>query len=106
RQRLRDLWGYDYQIECYVPGAKRKYGYFCLPLLYGDQFVGRMDAKADRKTGIMIVKHLVKEWEMDDEHFMAEWRKAMNGFLEFNGCKEYVIERTSPASLKTMHAQI
>ena len=99
RDRLRDLWGFDYQIECYVPEPKRKYGYFCLPLLYGDQFVGRMDAKADRKTRVMVVRHLVVEGDLDRALFMSEWRKAMEGFLAFNDCSEYVIERTTPASL-------
>ena len=48
RARLQSLFDFDYQIECYVPEAKRRYGYFALPLLYKDQLVGRMDCKAFR----------------------------------------------------------
>ena len=54
RARLQSLFNFDYQIECYVPAPKRRYGYFALPLLYKDQFVGRMDCKAfrnQRRTG-------------------------------------------------------
>jgi hypothetical protein len=47
RHRLRDFFDFDYQIECFVPAPKRKYGYFSLPVLVGDTFVARMDAKAD-----------------------------------------------------------
>ena len=56
RDRLIDLFGFDYQIECYVPEPKRKYGYFCLPLLLGSEFVGRVDAKAHRATGTLEIK--------------------------------------------------
>ena len=43
RDRLKALFQFDYQLECYLPEAKRKYGYFCLPLLYCDKFIGRID---------------------------------------------------------------
>ena len=52
RHRLKDFFDFDYQIECFVPAPKRKYGYFSLPILAGDKFIARMDAKADRKTKV------------------------------------------------------
>ena len=52
RKRLQQLFGFHYQIECYVPAAKRQYGYFCLPILWGERFVGRVDPKAHRSTGV------------------------------------------------------
>src|SRR5690606_16136752 len=55
RKRLNALFDFDYLIECYVPAPKRKYGYFCLPVLYGDNFIGRLDAKADRQSGVFKV---------------------------------------------------
>lgn len=61
RQRMRDLFDFDYQIECYVPKDKRKYGYFVLPILQGQAFVGRLDAKMDRKTGVLNILNLYLE---------------------------------------------
>jgi uncharacterized protein YcaQ len=50
RKRLASLFDYQYQIECYLPEHKRTFGYFCLPVLYGTDFIGRLDVKADRKA--------------------------------------------------------
>ena len=55
RHRLRDFFSFDYQVECFVPAPKRKYGYFSLPILIGDTFVARMDAKADRKEKVFFL---------------------------------------------------
>lgn len=56
RPRLKRMFGVDYRIEIYTPAAKRKYGYYCLPLLVGEQIVGRFDLKADRKAGQLLVQ--------------------------------------------------
>lgn len=58
RPRLRALFDFDYQLECYVPEKKRRYGYFCLPLLLGDTFIGRMDCKVYRDTARLEIKNL------------------------------------------------
>jgi len=58
RKRIKTLFDFDYQLECYLPAEKRRYGYFVLPILCGQKFLGRMDAKADRKTGKFIIKNL------------------------------------------------
>ena len=49
RKRMKTLFSFDYQIECYVPEGKRQYGYFSLPILWDGKLVARMDCKADRK---------------------------------------------------------
>lgn len=67
RDRLRDLFGYEYLLEMYKPAAKRRWGYFALPILHGDRFVGKLDAKADRKAGVLQV-HAIHE----DLPFSAE----------------------------------
>ena len=83
RQRTRALFNFDYQIECYVPAARRKYGYFCLPLLQGDRFIGRMDAKIDRKSGVLHIQSLHLEKSTKDK-FRQALKKPLNDFLIFN----------------------
>jgi uncharacterized protein len=58
RKRMVELFGFDYQLEMYKPAAKRKWGYFALPILYGDRLVGKLDATADRKAGVFTVNAL------------------------------------------------
>lgn len=55
RRRLEELFGYEYLLEMYKPAAKRRWGYFALPILHGDRLVGKLDAKADRKAGVLLV---------------------------------------------------
>ncbi len=68
RARCKALFGFDFALECYLPQEKRKYGYFCLPLLVRGALVGRMDAKAHRKEGRFEIKslHLEPYAELDD----------------------------------------
>ncbi|QSR27610.1 hypothetical protein CFH99_18460 [Nocardioides aromaticivorans] len=65
RDRARELFGFDYVLEMYKPAAQRRWGYFALPIVYDDRLVGKLDAKADRKAGLLRV-HAVHEdfpWE-------------------------------------------
>jgi len=55
RDRLREIFDFEYLLEMYKPAAKRRWGYFALPILHGDRFVGKLDAKADRKAGVLRV---------------------------------------------------
>ncbi|MBL4731782.1 MAG: YcaQ family DNA glycosylase [Rhizobiaceae bacterium] len=61
RTRLTRLFGFDYRIEIFVPAAKRQWGYYVYPLLEGDRFVGRIEIKSDRKTGILNVINFWQE---------------------------------------------
>ncbi len=61
RRRMLQLFDFDYQLECYVPAPKRRYGYFCLPILYGDALIGRLDAKPNVK--LVILKSGILWWK-------------------------------------------
>ncbi|NJO82870.1 MAG: winged helix-turn-helix domain-containing protein [Blastochloris sp.] len=58
RQRALAMFGFDYRIECYTPAAKRRYGYFTLPILRRGAIIGRLDPKAHRKDGLFEIKAL------------------------------------------------
>jgi uncharacterized protein YcaQ len=55
RRRMTELFEFDYQLEMYKPVAQRRWGYFALPILYGDRLVGKLDATADREVGVFHV---------------------------------------------------
>jgi uncharacterized protein YcaQ len=55
RVRAEELFDFEYTLEMYKPAAKRRWGYFALPILHGDRLVGKLDAKADHKASVMRV---------------------------------------------------
>jgi uncharacterized protein YcaQ len=65
RKRMAELFEFDYQLEMYKPAAKRRWGYFALPILYGDRLVGKLDAVADRKAGVLRVNAIYQDVPFD-----------------------------------------
>ena len=55
RVRAEQLFGFEYYLEMYKPQHQRRWGYFALPILHDDRLVGKLDAKADRKGGVLVV---------------------------------------------------
>ena len=82
------LWDFKYSWEIYTPAVKRKYGYYTLPIIYGDRFVGRIEAVPDRKEGILQVKGLW--WEPGVRQTKAlnlSLERTLSRFAKFNDCK-------------------
>jgi uncharacterized protein YcaQ len=69
RKRMVDLFEFDYILEMYKPAAARRWGYFALPVLYGDRLVGKLDATADRRAGVLCVNAL--HWDVQPGKAMA-----------------------------------
>lgn len=63
RQRTLELFEFDYHLGIYQPAAKRRWGYYALPILYGDRLVGKLDATADRKAGVFRVAAIHRDVE-------------------------------------------
>jgi uncharacterized protein len=63
RKRTLELFEFDYQLEMYKPVAKRRWGYFALPILFQDRLVGKLDATADRKAGVLRVNAIHRDTE-------------------------------------------
>jgi len=99
RHRLRDFFGFEYQLECFVPGPKRKYGYFSLPVLIGDVFVARIDAKAERKRKTLVINNIHFEKVVMTAMMINKLCKAINAFTKFNRCVEIEIMKSNNKAL-------
>jgi uncharacterized protein YcaQ len=95
RDRTADLFNFTYCLECYTPKDKRKYGYFCLPILWQNRFVGRVDLKADRSTQTMIVNNLHPEDNKLGKIFYKEFYRALEDFSEFHECTKIEMSTVS-----------
>ena len=99
RDRGKRIHDFDYQLECYVEAHKRKFGYFCLPVLYRDEFIGRMDCKADRKERVFIVQALHFEKEVKDLASVLEpLSETVGEYAKFSGCDRIRVVRVEPSA--------
>jgi uncharacterized protein YcaQ len=73
RKRMAELFEFDYALEMYKPAAQRRWGYYALPILYGDRLVGKLDATADRGAGVLRV---------DAVHEDDPWSKTARAAVE------------------------
>jgi uncharacterized protein len=65
RKRTVELFEFDYQLEIYKPAARRRWGFYALPILYGDRLVGKLDATADRAAGVLRVNAIHQDVAFD-----------------------------------------
>ena len=87
RKLIEAVFGYQYSWEIYTPVPKRKYGYYVLPLLYGDRLVGRIEPKADRKTKTLTVQNLWFEPGVrPTKKLSGQIDRAVQRLAKFNGC--------------------
>ncbi len=88
RARLMRLFGFDYRIEIFVPAERRRWGYYVFPLLEGDRFVGRIEARADRGRGALTVTRL---WPEPGLRWTAARQARLDAelarFARFAGCE-------------------
>lgn len=99
RRQLRELWGFDYLWEVYVPEAKRKWGYYVLPILFGDRFVGRFEPRLDRKTRTLTILGAWFEPDFDPIEtpgFLAALADALEAYRAFVGASKLSWPRSRP----------
>jgi uncharacterized protein len=94
---LRGLFEFDYLWEVYVPEAKRQWGYYVLPMLFGDRFVGRIEPRLDRKTGTLaIIGIWFEPWfePMEAPGFIGAFAEALEAYRSFVGADRVTWPRT------------
>jgi uncharacterized protein YcaQ len=88
RDLLRSLFGFDYVWEVYVPAAERRWGYYVLPLLFGDRFAGRIEPRVDRRERTVRIERL--HWEdgfdpVEEPGFVHAFADALGAYRSFGG---------------------
>lgn len=102
RGRAKKLFDFDYVWEVYVPAHKRRWGYYVLPILYGDDLVARLDPKLDRKTMALEIKGFWHENDapVKDPEFAEALAKGLIRFAKFLGAKKIRTASIRPAGLR------
>jgi hypothetical protein len=100
RARCKAMFDFDYRIECYTPEAKRRYGYFTLPILRRGLLIGRLDAKAHRKDGLFEIKalHLEPGVEFADG-LIEDVAGALLECAAWHKTPEIVVRQSDPPNL-------
>ncbi|MCE3263689.1 MAG: hypothetical protein K0R43_2768 [Pseudoduganella sp.] len=107
RRRALELFGFDYRLECYTPAEKRRYGYFTLPILRRGALVGRIDAKAHRRSGIFELKNVALEPGVRvTERFVRDVAGALQRLAGWHGCGQVQAAASEPPDFAaTLQAQ-
>ncbi len=101
RGRALPLFGFDYLWEVYKPQEKRRWGYYTLPILYGDQLVARLDPKLDRASGTLDIKGFwLESTTQVDDQFVAALAKGFLRFMAFIGAQQVNLDVVQPLMLR------
>jgi len=98
RDLLRSLYGFDYVWEVYVPAAKRRWGYYVLPVLFGDRLVGRIEPRIERRQGTLRVLDLWWQPGFDpmlDGSFPGAMAEALRAHRDFADLGRIALPRTA-----------
>ena len=91
------LFGFEHRLEIYVPAPKRRWGYYVLPVLHNDRLVARVDARADRKAGVLVVPALHLEAGADDSDLQAT-RAELDELAAWQGLERVDVQRIAHSS--------
>ncbi|GAA5018983.1 crosslink repair DNA glycosylase YcaQ family protein [Acinetobacter puyangensis] len=106
RERAKQIFDFDFRLECYTPKEKRHYGYFCLPILFGDTFIGRVDCKAHRKEQrFELIQIHIENMEIEVEKWIASFIVLVRQFATFNGCQVVTLTKVSPLKFEKIFQQ-
>ena len=87
RKLIEAVWHYQYSWEIYTPVVKRKYGYYVLPVLWGDRLIGRIEPKADRKAKVLTVQNVwLEPGVRRTKKLSAQIDRAVQRLARLNGC--------------------
>jgi len=87
RKLIEAVWGYRYSWEIYTPVVKRKYGYYVLPILWGNRLIGRIEPKADRKAKSLTVQNVwLEPGVRRTKKLSGQIDRAVQRLARFNGC--------------------
>jgi len=93
RSRIERLYGFEYRIEIYVPPPKRTYGYYVLPFLLGDRYVGRVDLKAERTKSQLLVQAAWAEPGVDKKEVAARLAGELRAMTDWLGLDDVVVKQ-------------
>ena len=92
RRLLKDLFGFDYRWEVYKPAAERQYGYYVLPVLYGDRFIARFEPGKDKKNNALVIKNWWWEPDVDPAAVQADVQICLERFCKFLGVDDLQLQ--------------